>query len=148
MRQTGAVSTLFSKIIAGEIPGRFVWSDDTCVAFLTIGPITDGHTLVVPRAEVDHWLDTDDDLLAHLTAVARRIGQAQQAAWEPPRVGLMVAGFEVPHLHVHVWPVYSLEDFSFARVDDNPEPAVLDANAERIRRQLRDTGHEDHVPDA
>ncbi|MGH3423570.1 MAG: HIT family protein [Nocardioidaceae bacterium] len=142
------MSTLFSKIIDGEIPARFVWSDETCVGFLTIGPITDGHALVVPREEVDHWLDAEDDLLSHLNAVARRIGEAQQAVWEPPRVGLMVAGFEVPHLHVHVWPVYSLEDFGFAGVDDDPDPAALDANAERIRARLREAGHGEHVPKA
>lgn len=140
------MSTLFTKIIEGEIPGRFVWSDPRCVAFLTVGPITNGHTLVVPREEVDHWLDADDELFAHVNAVARRIGQAQQAAWNPPRIGLMVAGFEVPHLHVHVWPVYSLEDFSFAGVDPDPDPAALDTNADRIRTRLRDAGHNEFVP--
>lgn len=142
------MSTLFTRIIEGEIPGRFVWSDPTCAAFLSIGPITDGHTLVVPRAEVDRWLDADDELLAHLTSVARRIGQAQQAAWAPPRTGLMVAGFEVPHLHVHVWPVYSLADFGFDGVDNDPDPTVLDANAEHIRTRLREAGHGEFVPDA
>jgi len=142
------MSTLFTKIIDGEIPGRFVWSDDRCVAFLTIGPITDGHTLVVPRVEVDHWLDTDDELFAHLNAVARRIGVAQQSVWGSPRIGLMVAGFEVPHLHLHVWPVYSLDDFSFAKVDPDPDPDVLDSNAEHIRTRLRHDGQADHVPQA
>ena len=111
------MTTLFTKIIDGEIPGRFLWSDERAVSFLTIGPITHGHALVVPREPVDEWLDADEDLLAHVTSVAKRIGNAQKASWDCPRVGLMVAGFEVPHLHVHVWPVYSLHDFSFEHVD-------------------------------
>ncbi|KAA1420528.1 HIT family protein [Mumia zhuanghuii] len=140
------MSTLFTKIIAGEIPGRFVWADDEVVAFLSIGPIRPGHTLVVPRAEIDHWIDADDALLARLTAVAKRIGAAQQAEWDSPRVGTMVAGFEVPHLHVHVWPVWGLDDFSFAAVDPDPSPEALDEAAERLRARLTALGHGDHVP--
>ncbi|KHL15815.1 diadenosine tetraphosphate (Ap4A) HIT family hydrolase [Mumia flava] len=140
------MSTLFTKIIDGEIPGRFLWADDRAVAFLTIGPIRPGHALVVPRQEVDHWLDADDDLLAHLTQVAKRIGSAQQAAFAPPRIGLMVAGFEVPHLHVHVWPVHDLGDFSFERVEQDPDPARLDADAAAIREALVTQGDGAHVP--
>ena len=72
--------TLFSKIIAGEIPGRFVWSDDRCVAFLTIEPLTPGHVLVVPREEVPVWTDVEPALMGHLTAVAQTIGRAQRAS--------------------------------------------------------------------
>ena len=99
------MATIFTRIIDGELPGRFVWRDDLCVAFLSINPLNPGHTLVVPRQEVDHWLDLDDALAAHLTQVARRIGAAQMQAFAPERVGLMIAGLEVPHVHLHVVPI-------------------------------------------
>ncbi|MBW9208460.1 HIT family protein [Mumia sp. zg.B21] len=141
------MSTLFTKIIAGEIPGRFVWADDEVVAFLSIGPIRQGHTLAVPRTEVDHWIDAEDVLLARLTSVAKRIGAAQQAEWDSPRVGTMIAGFEIPHLHVHVWPVWDLDDFSFAAVDPDPPAASLDEAAERLRARLVAQGQGAHVPE-
>ena len=142
------MSTLFTKIIDGEIPGRFVWKDEHCVAFLTIGPITHGHTLVVPREEVDHWVDAPAELMNHLLAVAGHIGKAQKRAFGSLRAGLMIAGFEVPHLHVHVWPTNSLADFDLARADGNPDPATMDANAHTLREALRADGHGDLVPDA
>ena len=86
------MATVFTKIIEGELPGRFVWRDDRCVAFLSINPLRHGHTLVVPLEEVDHWLDLDPDLNAHVLAVGQRIGQAQMAALSPTRVGLIIAG--------------------------------------------------------
>jgi diadenosine tetraphosphate (Ap4A) HIT family hydrolase len=142
------LSTLFSKIIAGEIPGRFIWKDEDCVSFLTVGPITDGHVLVVPRQEVDKWTDAAPDLMAKLMSVSQSIGQAQLAAFGAPRSGVIVAGFEVEHLHIHVFPAYGLENFSFAAVDNNPDPAVLDANAEKLRLALREAGHGEFVPEA
>lgn len=134
--------TLFTRIIEGELPGRFVWSDDVCAAFLTIAPIQPGHVLVVPRAEVEHWLDLDADTWAHLNAVAQRIGQAIQEVWRPEKVGLMLAGLEVPHVHVHVLPIWTVEDLSFSKADPDAGPAELDANAEKIRQALRAAGAE------
>lgn len=135
------MSTLFSRIIKGEIPGRFVWRDERCVAFLTIAPLRPGHTLVVPRSEVDEWTNVDDDLLTHLVAVAKHIGAAQKAAFDAPRAGLIIAGFEVPHLHVHVFPAWSVNDFDFGNAEPNPDPAELDAAADTLRQALRETGH-------
>jgi histidine triad (HIT) family protein len=135
------VSTLFSRIIQGEIPGRFVWRDERCVAFLTIAPLRSGHTLVVPRIEVDEWTNVDDDLLIHLVVVAKHIGAAQKAAFDAPRAGLIIAGFEVPHLHVHVFPAWSVGDFDFGNADPDPDPAELDAAADTLRQALRETGH-------
>jgi histidine triad (HIT) family protein len=130
------MATLFTKIIEGEIPGRFVWRDDRAVAFLTIAPIAHGHTLVVPIEEVDHWVDLEPDLAAHLLEVSRRVGQAQMRAFSPRRIGLIVAGLEVPHCHLHVIPIDSEADLSFARADHSPDPARLDAAAEALRSEL------------
>jgi len=140
------VSTLFTKIINGEIPGRFIWKDPDVVAFLSIGPITDGHTLVVPRQEIDQWTDAEPDLMNKLTEVARVIGRAQKRAFGSERAGLMVAGFEVPHLHVHVWPTNSLADFDLTRADSDPQASRLEENAEKLRTALREDGHQDTVP--
>ncbi|WP_454049491.1 HIT family protein [Cellulomonas sp. Marseille-Q8402] len=140
------MSTLFTRIIDGEIPGRFVWADDRAVAFATIAPITDGHVLVVPRAEVPSFTDADDDLLAHLTHVAKAIGLAQQAAWDAPRAALLVAGFEVPHLHLHVLPAWGEAELSFANARHDVPAEQLDAAAERLRAALRATAHAAQVP--
>lgn len=140
------MATLFTKIIDGEIPGKFVWQDEQCVAFLVIDPITDGHTIVVPRQEVNEWLDADADLLRHLTDVAQQIGLAQRAAFDAPRVSLLTAGFEVPHLHLHVFPITGEADISFANVTRGQDPAVLDEHTEWLRAALREQGHGDLVP--
>lgn len=141
------MSTVFTKIIGGELPGRFVWADDRAVGFLSINPLGPGHTLVVPRAEVDHWVDADAALLAHLTAVSHAIGAAVQAIWQPPRVGLMVAGFEVPHLHLHVFPAWEMAAFDFANAARTVDAAEQDAHRDALRTALRDAGHAEHVPD-
>lgn len=130
------MATLFTKIIEGSLPARFIWKDDLCVSFLTIAPIRPGHALVVPRQEVDHWLDADDPLLAHLMAVARRVGAAQQSVFAPARVGMMIAGLEVPHLHIHVLPIESVRDMDFANADPNPAAEDLDDAAGRLRDVL------------
>ena len=99
--------TIFTRIIDGDLPGTFVWRDDRCVAFLSINPLRDGHTLVVPREEVDHWIDCPEDLRNHLFGVAQTIGRAIDAVWHPERVGLTLVGLDVPHLHIHVSPIWS-----------------------------------------
>ncbi|RWZ83365.1 HIT family protein [Glutamicibacter sp. HZAU] len=142
------MSTLFTKIINGEIPGRFVWKDEQCVAFLSIGPLSDGHTLVVPRAEIDEFTDAPDELMAHLTLVATKIGRTQKRVFSAQRAGLMIAGFEVPHLHVHVWPTNSLADFDLSRAADNPDPQAMENNARALREGLREDGHGQFVPEA
>jgi diadenosine tetraphosphate (Ap4A) HIT family hydrolase len=133
--------TLFTRIIRGELPGRFVWKDDRAVAFLTIEPLRPGHTLVVPRDEVEDWLDAEPSLRDHLMGVCHAIGRAIQRAYRPPRVGLLLAGLEVPHLHFHVFPLYELADIDIARVDRHPKPEDLDAAAEKIRSALRELGY-------
>lgn len=132
--------TLFTKIIDGDLPGRFVWEDDTCVAFLSIQPLTPGHTLVVPREEVDHWLDASSELRAHLFEVAHALASAIQASFQPARVGLMIAGMEVPHLHIHLAAIDSLQDMDFAQADSSPSGHDMDAAAAAIRGALREMG--------
>lgn len=141
------MASLFTRIIAGEIPGRFVWRDDRCVAFLTIAPLRPGHALVVPIDEVDHWLDLAPDLAAHLMQVAQTVGRAQQQAFSPQRVGMIIAGLEVPHTHLHVIPIESEADLDFSRADQDPAAAALDDAAERLRAALRDAGAAGAVED-
>ena len=139
------MASVFTRIIDGELPGRVVWRDDVVVAFLSIGPLSPGHTLVVPRQEVDHWLDLDPATWQRVSEVTRIVGLAIQRAFDPPRVGTAIAGFEVPHCHVHVVPLRELADLDFARADPDPDPAALDEHAERIRAALRELGHDQHV---
>ena len=130
------MASIFTRIIAGEIPARMVWSDDVCVAFLDVRPLNRGHVLVVPRAEIDHWVDLDPDVVAHLTGVAQRVAAAQQKVLSPGRVGLMIAGFEVPHVHVHIVPMEGMEHLDFAQADPDPDSDDLDELAERLRAEL------------
>lgn len=130
------MATLFTKIINGEIPGTFVHQDDKCVAFLDVAPMTEGHVMIVPRDEISHWIDADADLLAHLTAVAKRIGEAQKAAFDCERIGLLIVGYEVPHMHIHVLPTNSMDDFDISDRAPMQTPEQLEAPAEKIRQAL------------
>jgi histidine triad (HIT) family protein len=127
------MASVFTRIIAGEIPGRIVYSDEHAVAFLTIAPIRPGHTLVVPRLEVDHWVDLPDDVLRNLWTAARTVGRAIDVAFRPRRVAALIAGLEVPHVHIHLIPIESETQIDFRLADHSPDPAVLDEAAERIR---------------
>lgn len=130
------MATLFTKIINGEIPGTFVHQDDKCVALLDVAPMTEGHVMVVPRDEISHWIDADAELLAHLTAVAKRIGEAQKAAFDCERIGLIIVGYEVPHMHIHVLPTNSMDDFDISDRAPMQTPEQLEAPAEKIRQAL------------
>ncbi|HEV7526635.1 MAG TPA: HIT family protein [Acidimicrobiia bacterium] len=132
--------SIFSRIIAGELPGTFVWKDDQVVAFLSIAPMMPGHTLVVPRAEVDHWIDLDPALAAHLFSVAQQIGRAQDLEWKPRRIGLLIVGEEVPHTHLHVVPINHPDELSFAHADPAPDFDAPAAAAVRLRARLRELG--------
>ncbi len=136
--------TVFTRIINGELPGRFVWKDPQCVGFLSINPIRPGHTLIVPRLEVDHWLDLDPGLASHLMVVAQTVGRALQAVFNPVKVGMMIAGLEVAHVHLHVLPISGLGDLDFRKAEANPDPARLDQVAASIisaLEQVRSGSH-------
>ena len=134
------MATVFTRIISGELPGRFVWRDERCVAFLSIHPLRPGHTLVVTREEVDHWVDLDPSLAEHLMTVAQSVGKALDQGFKPAKVGLMIAGLEVPHCHIHVVPIDGVHDLDFTNQDLNPKPVDLDRAADTIRRALRRLG--------
>jgi histidine triad (HIT) family protein len=139
------MTTIFTRIIAGEIPGTFVWRDDRCVAFLSINPMAHGHTLVVPIEEVDHWIDAAPELAAHLFSVVREIGLAQHAAFGCERVGVIVAGYEVPHCHIHVVPTNEMAELSFANAATSVDGDQLASAANAIRAELRRLGHAGEV---
>ena len=138
------MTSLFGKIIRGELPARIVWRDAHAVAFLDVRPLQPGHTLVVPVTEVDHWLDAAPELNAHLFDVAQKIGVALQRAFSPVKVGLIIAGLEVPHQHLHLVPIHALRDLNFANAKD-PGASALDAAAEKLRAALHEDGHAEVV---
>ncbi|MGB0970728.1 MAG: HIT family protein [Mycobacterium sp.] len=130
------MATVFTKIINGEIPGRFVYEDEQIVAFLTIEPMTQGHTLVVPRAEIDQWQNLDPAVFSRVMEVSQLIGKAVCSAFDADRAGVIIAGLEVPHLHVHVFPARNLSDFGFANVDRSPTAESLDEAQTKIKAAL------------
>lgn len=133
------MSTVFSKIIAGDIPGRIVYQDDTVAAFLTIEPVAYGHTLVVPVEEIDKWTDIPADLWAHMNEVAQNIGAVIVEKFNAERAGYLIAGFEVPHAHIHVFPANDMSGYtlSTAMRHDETDAEKMDATAETIREALK-----------
>jgi histidine triad (HIT) family protein len=130
------MTTIFSRIIAGEIPGTFVYRDDRCAAFMSINPLARGHVLVVPIDEVDHWIDASPELVAHLFEVTYRIGRAQHRAFECERVGVIIAGYEVPHAHIHVIPTDNMSQLSFENAAPSVDRDDMEAAAAAIRNAL------------
>lgn len=133
------MSTVFSKIIAGDIPGRIVYQDDTVAAFLTIEPVAYGHTLVVPVEEIDKWTDIPADLWAHMNEVAQNIGRVIVEKFAAERAGYLIAGFEVPHAHIHVFPANDMSGYSLSTAmrHDETDAEKMDAAAETIREGLK-----------
>ena len=134
------MASIFTKIIQGELPGEFVWKDDLVVAFMSIAPLKPGHTLVVPRAEVDHWVDLEAAAMQHLAGVAHSVGKAIQNGFDPVKVGSTILGLEVPHVHIHVVPIWTPFDLDFANADQNAKPEDIADAAATIRDELRKLG--------
>ena len=128
--------TIFTRIIEGSIPGTFVYRDDQCVVFMSINPIADGHVLVVPIQEVDHWVDLPTALASHLFAVSHRMSRALQDAFPCERVGLIIAGYEIDHCHIHLIPTRSMADLSFANAAASVERETLETHACLIHAHL------------
>ena len=129
------MSSIFTKILSGELPGHFVWKDDLCFAIMTIQPIRQGHLIVIPREEVNHWDDVPPATAAHLMTVAQKIAKGIKAVVPCKRIGMTVIGLEVPHTHIHLIPIDNMGDLDFkfakpASADD------LAATAASIREAL------------
>jgi histidine triad (HIT) family protein len=131
------MASVFTMIINGDLPARFVWKDERCVAFLSINPLAPGHTLIVPRDEVDHWIDLDSDLYQHVMDVARKLGKALDLGFRPNKVAMLIAGLEVAHAHIHVVPIEGMHDLDADNANLAPNPDDLDAAADRVRAALR-----------
>ncbi|HEX9509037.1 MAG TPA: HIT family protein [Puia sp.] len=128
--------TLFSKIISGEIPAYKIAENDQFFAFLDIFPLREGHTLVVPKMEIDKFFDVPDSYLANLLLFAKPIAHAIEAAFDCNRCGLAVIGLEVPHAHLHLVPLDQADDLNFTRHKLKLSPEQLKAAQEKIRRHL------------
>lgn len=124
--------TVFTRILNRELPGRFVYEDKSCAAFLTIAPVTPGHTLVVTRREVDDWLQLTDDERDALWAACATVGRAIDRVFQPAKVAAMLVGLEVPHVHVHLIPIDSESQLDFGKANGNVDPKALDEIAASI----------------
>lgn len=128
------MASIFTRIIRREIPAHIVAEDDQCIAFLDINPLVLGHTLVVPKKEVDYIFDLDNDTLAALHLFAKKVALAIDKSVSCTRVGVSVVGLEVPHTHVHLIPMNSADDLNFTRPKLKPAQDELKAVAEKIRK--------------
>jgi histidine triad (HIT) family protein len=130
------MASIFTRIINREIPGYIVAEDENYIAFLDINPLVVGHTLVVPKKEVDFIFDLDDETLTGLNLFAKKVAQAIRKAISCKRVGVAVIGLEVPHTHIHLVPMNSMGDLNFTRAKLNPAKEELAAAAEKIRKAI------------
>jgi histidine triad (HIT) family protein len=126
------MATLFTRILNGEIPGTFVYRDDQCAAFMSINPLAEGHVLVIPVEEVDHWVDLSPTLSEHLFKVSHRLGIAIQKAFPCERVGMIIAGYEINHCHIHLIPTQNIGQFNFANAAATVEREILEQQASKI----------------
>ena len=130
------MTTIFTRIIDGQIPGTFVHKDEACVAFMSINPLADGHVLVIPRDEVEHWVDLSPYIASHLFEVSHRISRALAIAFPCEKVGLIIAGYEVNHSHIHLIPTTHMGQLSFANAAASVERSALEEHAEKITAAL------------
>ena len=125
--------TIFSKIIAREIPAHIVAEDDDCIAFLDILPLAKGHTLVIPKKEVDYLFDVDDESLQKLILFSKKVAKAIERSVPCKRVGVAVIGLEVPHAHIHLIPLQSISDINFSRPKLKLSDEEMKETAQKIR---------------
>ncbi len=127
------MASIFTKIVQGEIPAFKIAEDDNYYAFLDINPLAKGHTLVIPKKEVDYIFDIDDDLYKGLFAFAKKVGLAIEKVIPCKRIGITVIGLEVPHAHIHLIPINSLYDMDFKQPKLKLEAGEFEAIAKKIR---------------
>lgn len=130
------MASIFSKIVKGEIPAFKVAEDERFLAFLDINPLVTGHVLVIPKEEVDYIFDLDDDTYLGLNAFAKKVALGLKKAISCERIGVAVIGLEVPHVHIHLVPMNSMDDINFSRKKLHPSKEELAETAERIRREI------------
>lgn len=130
------MGSIFSKIVTGEIPAHIVAADEHHLAFLDITPLVTGHTLVIPKKEVDYIFNMPDAELAALHLFAKKVALGVQQAIPCKRIGVAVIGLEVPHAHIHLVPMQQVGDINFTRVKLNPPAAELEATAVKIREAI------------
>ena len=131
------MKSIFSKIIDREIPAHIVAEDEHFIAFLDINPLSVGHTLVVPKKEVNYFFDVDDSLMEEIMPFSKRVAVAIKKATNCVRVGVAVIGFEVPHAHLHLVPMNGMSDINFANPKLKLSKEELAAIAEKIKSQLK-----------
>ncbi|HBH25686.1 MAG TPA: HIT family protein [Cytophagales bacterium] len=137
------MSSIFTKIINRDIPAHIVAEDDQHIAFLDINPLVEGHLLVVPKAEVDYLFDLEDQAYTKLQLFAKRVAVAQKKAIPCIRIGTAVVGLEVPHTHIHLVPLNSMDDINFSRPKLNPSKNELESTAKKIAKEYEQiTGEE------
>lgn len=129
-------SSIFSRIVAGDIPCHKIAEDDTYLAFLDVFPLVKGHTLVIPKQEIDYIFDLSDDLLSGLHVFSKKVAHGIQAAVPCERIGMTVIGLEVPHAHVHLMPINGVTDMNFERPKLQVSPEELAETAAVIRQAL------------
>ena len=127
------MSSIFSKIIAGELPSFKIHEDDLTYSFLALDQVNLGHTLVVPKQEINHWFDVPENILARVNVNGAKIAKAIKKATDCPRVGTIVAGFEVPHYHLHLIPAWSIPDLSFSRAKRRSEQEMKEIQQKIIQ---------------
>ena len=130
------MSTIFSKIIAGEIPSYRILESEKYYAFLDINPLAEGHTLVIPKVETDYLFDLEDELLANMMVFAKKVAGAIDLTMDCKRVGVAVLGLEVPHAHIHLVPINNLHDIEFSRPKLKFSDEEFRATAARITAAL------------
>jgi histidine triad (HIT) family protein len=131
------MATIFTKIINKEIPAQVIAEDERFIAFLDIMPLVMGHTLVVPKKEVDYLYDLSDEDLAAINVFAKNVAAAVRKSTICKRIGIAVIGLEVPHAHIHLVPMNSADDLNFTRPKLKPTSEELAAIADKIRKNLR-----------
>ncbi len=132
------MSSIFTKIVSGEIPSYKIAEDENYYAFLDINPLAKGHTLVIPKKEVDYIFDIDDELYKGLFAFAKKVGLAIEKVVPCKRMGLTVIGLEVPHAHIHLIPINSIYDMDFKQPKLKLEAEEFESIAENIRKALKE----------
>jgi histidine triad (HIT) family protein len=132
------MSTIFSKIISGEIPSYKVAESNEFLAFLDVSPLAEGHVLVIPKKEVDYIFDLDDETYTGLQLFAKIIAEGLKEAIPCKRIGVAVIGLEVPHVHIHLIPMNRVDDLNFARPKLSFNKDEMNATAEKIRAALRE----------